>query len=87
MIVILIQIIQTVAWVISLAVIVDIVLSYFMSPYHPVRSFLDRIVQPMLKPIQRVLPSFGGLDFSPFILLLAVQLVESILISVISTLR
>jgi YggT family protein len=80
---ILVQIIQAVAWLISVAVIVDIVLSYFLSPYHPVRSFLDRLVQPMLRPIQRILPSFGGLDFSPFVLLLGVQLIQSILISVI----
>jgi YggT family protein len=83
MAIILIQIIQAVAWLISVAVILDIVLSYFLSPYHPVRSFLDRIVQPMLRPIQRILPNFGGLDFSPFVLLLGVQLIQSILINVI----
>lgn len=83
----LIQIVQAAAWLISAAVIVDIVLSYFVSPYNPIRAFLDRIVQPLLRPIQRFVPTFGGLDFSPFILLIGIQLIESILINVISMVR
>lgn len=80
---IVIFIIETMVQVITVVVIADIIISYFMSPYHPVRLFLDRLVQPMLRPIQRVLPSFGGLDFSPFILLLALQLVGSVLVSLV----
>lgn len=87
MIVLLIQIIQAIAWLFTVAVIADIVVSYFLSPYHPVRSFLDRFIQPLLRPIQRILPTLGGLDFSPFVLLLLVQLVESVLISLISMFR
>jgi len=30
---------------------------------------VNRIMTPLIQPIQRVLPSFGGLDFSPIILL------------------
>lgn len=32
---------------------------------------VDQIMRPLIQPIQRVLPSFGGLDFSPIILLFA----------------
>jgi|SRR6185369_10995972 YggT family protein len=45
-----------------------------------VRSFviaLDRITAPMYRPIRRILPDFGGLDFSPLIILLAIALLES----------
>jgi YggT family protein len=86
-IVLFIQIIQAIAWLVTVAVIADIVVSYFLSPDHPIRSFLDRFIQPLLRPIQRILPTFGGLDFSPFVLLLLVQLVESVLISLISMFR
>ena len=82
--IILIQIIRAVAWVITVAVIADIVVSYFLTPYHPIRAFLDRFVQPLLRPIQRILPNLGGLDFSPFVLLIILQLVESVLVSLIS---
>jgi YggT family protein len=45
-----------------------------------VRSFviaLDRITAPMYRPIRKILPDFGGLDFSPLIILLAIALLES----------
>ena len=86
MIGLLIQIIQSVTWLITLLILADVIVSYFMSPFHPIRSFLDRIVQPMLSPIQRILPTFGGFDFSPIVLLLLVQVVESFLINILITL-
>ena len=86
MIGLLIQIIQSVTWLITVLILADVIVSYFMSPFHPIRSFLDRIVQPMLSPIQRILPTFGGFDFSPIVLLLLVQVVESFLINILITL-
>ena len=84
---ILIDVIRAVATVLMIAVIVDIVLSYFISPYHPVRSTLDKIVQPMLKPIRKIVPSLGMIDFSPLILIILIQVVETLLIMVVTALR
>lgn len=66
------------------AVIADVILSYFMSPYHPIRQFLDRIVGPMLNPIRRVLPPVGMFDFSPLVLLLLLQFISGYVVRVIS---
>lgn len=63
-------------------IIADVILSYFMSPYHPVRETLDRIVEPMLAPIRNVMPYLGGIDFSPIVLILLIQLLGSLLISI-----
>ena len=87
MVVTLINIIQTAAWLFTLVIFVDVLVSYFLTPYHPVRSFLDRFVQPLLRPIQRILPPMGGIDFSPLILLLLVQLVENVVISLLAGIR
>ena len=62
--------------IVSLIVIVDVVLSYIMSPFHPLRMKLDQIVQPMLAPIRRFLPRTGSLDFSPLVLLILLQLLD-----------
>lgn len=70
--------------VISFIVIVDVLLSYFMNPYHPVRAFMDRIVEPLLSPIRRVMPSIAGLDFSPLVLIVILQILESVLVSLAS---
>jgi len=66
--------------ILTFIVIVDALVSFILPPYHAVRTFLDRIVEPMLNPIRRVMPTFGGLDFSPVILILLLNLIEYLLI-------
>ena len=68
---------------ITLAVIVDVVLSYFVSPLHPVRRFLDRLLQPVLNPIRRLLPATGGADFSPLVLILGLMILNMLLQSIL----
>lgn len=79
-------IIRTIGQVLTLLIIADSLLSFFMSPYHPIREALGRILNPLYAPIRRFLPSAGGLDFSPIVLILLVQVVETVLISVVLTL-
>ncbi len=46
------------------------------------RSFLgalDRITEPLYRPIRRVLPDFGGIDFSPLVALLIIIAVQMLL--------
>ncbi len=52
------------------------ILSFFLSPYHPVRETLERIVAPFLNPIRQMLPATGMFDFSPLILIVLVNLVS-----------
>ena len=79
----LIQIIRVTSTVLTWLVIIKVVLSYFMSPYHPVRQTIDQLVEPLLRPIRRVLPQTGMIDFSPLVLLIGVQLLEYVLINVL----
>ncbi|MBP1693317.1 MAG: uncharacterized protein H6Q37_1200 [Chloroflexi bacterium] len=64
---------------VMLVVIIDVLLTYFMSPAHPVRRFLDRLVEPMLAPIRRVLPSTSPVDLSPIVLVLGLILINQLL--------
>ena len=52
-----------------------------VDPYHPAIQFLYRITEPVLQPIRQILPPAGGLDFSPFVAMLLVQLLTSIIAS------
>jgi YggT family protein len=45
-----------------------------------VAEFLYRITEPALRPIRQFLPSFGGLDISPIILILLIMLIERIIV-------
>jgi YggT family protein len=73
-------IVRTLFDILSFAVIIDSVLSFVLPPFHPVRSFMDRIVQPMLNPLRRIIPPLGGLDLSPIALILIIQLVETLVL-------
>ncbi len=81
----LVRLIDLVARILVLLVVVDVVLHYFTPPYHPVRAWLDRLILPMLRPIRRIIPPWGGLDFSPVVLILlievAAQLLERVLLA------
>src|SRR4029078_5531685 len=47
---------------------------------HGVRTFavaIDRITAPLYRPIRRILPDFGGIDFSPLVILLIIAIIRS----------
>jgi YggT family protein len=71
---------------IILLVIVEVALSYFLSPYHPVRHALERIVEPLLAPIRRVVPLVGMFDLSPLVLIILVTIVSYALVTFLNTL-
>lgn len=82
--VILILVINTLSQLLGLIVIIYVILSYFMDPYHPVRRGVNSIVEPMLAPIRRIVPPVGMLDFSPLILIVLIQLAARIIIGILA---
>jgi len=87
MLLLIIQIIRITASVLSWLVIISVVLSYVVSPYNTIRRTIDTIISPLLIPIRKVVPSFSGFDFSPVILILLIQVIESLLITLLNALR
>lgn len=87
MISILVSLISFVAWILTLLVFLSAILSFFMDPYHPFRRGVDRIVEPMLSPIRRIVPMAGMLDFSPLILIILIRVVSNLLVSFLFSLR
>jgi YggT family protein len=62
--------------------LVYIVMSWFVPPYNRFRMFVDDIVNRFLDPIRRIMPNTGMIDFSPFILMLLLQFLDSAVKSV-----
>lgn len=73
------NIIDMLASLLSIVVLLSIVLSWFLPPFNPFREALDRLVDPLLAPIRRVVPAVGMFDFSPLILMILIQLIAQIL--------
>lgn len=76
---ILLRLVDLITTLMVLLVLTYVVISYFMSPYHTFRMWVDRLVEPMLRPIRKVVPLVGMIDISPIILLLLVQFIGYIL--------
>lgn len=56
-------------------------------PYNPIVRFLYQATDPVLYRIRRIIPSqFGGIDFSPIILLLGLSLVRRLLLELLQQL-
>jgi YggT family protein len=84
----LIDILQLLLWVLSWIVIVQVILSwlYAFNVINPGSGFmrtvteaLEKITAPLYRPIRKVMPDFGGIDFSPLVLLLAIAIVSKLL--------
>jgi YggT family protein len=73
------QIVHRIIQLFILVIVIQAILSYFMSPFEPIRRTIDRIVNPFLNPIRRILPPMAGLDFSPFVLIILLYIVDAIL--------
>ncbi len=43
-------------------------------------SAINALTEPVLRPIRRALPSFGGLDISPIVLFLIIFLIQRIIV-------
>jgi YggT family protein len=69
-----------------MVILISVVLSYILPPYHRVREFFDRLVDPLLTPIRRAIPPIGMIDISPMILFLLVQLIGSMLAGILRNL-
>jgi len=45
---------------------------------------IDRITAPLYRPIRRILPDFGGIDFSPLVILILIQVIKRLLAGVVT---
>lgn len=60
-------------YILIFALIVQAVLSW-VNPYSPVGPLFDALTRPFLRPIRRFVPPVAGIDLSPLVLILVVQI-------------
>ncbi len=72
------------AYLYSVVIILRAISSFFPispgSPFAPVVSFLYRVTEPVFAPIRRVMPATGPFDFTPLVVLLALQILVPLLL-------
>ena len=83
-------------FLIAIAKVLDIVLSIFMwiviaravlswvspDPYNPIVRFIHKVTEPVLYQIRKRIPvNFGGIDFSPIIVFLAIIFLQRFVVN------
>ena len=63
----------------TIVVFVAVIVSWLqLPPYNPVVRYTRMLTEPLLVPIRKILPPMSGLDFSPMILLILLQVLRGI---------
>ena len=75
-------------WIIIGQVILSwlFVLNVLNTSSHGVRTIavaIDRLTAPIYRPIRRILPDFGGIDFSPLVILILIQVIKKLLAGIV----
>jgi YggT family protein len=66
----------------SLVILARVLMSWLnVNPYSPVGQVIYNLTEPVLAPVRNLLPPAGGLDFSPIIVLVALQILGQILVN------
>ena len=76
-------------WIIIIQVALSwlFVLNVLNTSSQGVRTFavaIDRLTAPLYRPIRRILPDFGGIDFSPLVILILIQVIKKLLAGVVT---
>jgi YggT family protein len=81
---VLIMLLTVVWWVIVIQAVLSWLVAFNVINTHNdfIRSFLgalDRMTAPLYRPIRRILPDFGGIDFSPLVVLVLIAVLQRLL--------
>lgn len=69
--------------VLSLCLLARVILSWFPHKETFISNFLEDITDPILEPLKKILPTFGGIDFSPVVAIFLLGFLRTGLISLI----
>src|SRR6476620_4219491 len=92
MLIALVEIADLLLSIVTWIIIIQVVLSWLFAfnvlntSSHGVRTVavaIDRITAPLYRPVRRILPDFGGIDFSPLVILILIQVVKKLLAGVV----
>jgi YggT family protein len=80
----LLQAVHAIALILTVLIIARALMSWVNpSAHNPLVRWVHRLTEPLLAPIQSILPTPGGIDFSPLAVLLLIQLLERLIVNLI----
>lgn len=75
------EILKLIIYIFIFAIIIQAVMSWINpGSYNPISSLLHSLTEPLLRPARRLIPPMGGLDLSPLLVLVLLQLAIMLLV-------
>ena len=75
-----VNILNTILSFLTYAIIIRAVLSWVRpNPNNPLIRLINKVTDPIMRPLERIIPPIGGLDISPIIALVLIQVVQRFL--------
>lgn len=68
------------------AILASIIMSFVMmfsgsTNPHPLLLLVWQLTEPVMAPVRKIIPSMGGLDFSPIIIFIAIQIIQNFILT------
>jgi len=71
---------RTVCEVLTLAIFIRVILSWFSPrPTNILSIILNKVTEPLLAPLRRLIPRLGMFDFTPLVAIILLQLIARLL--------
>jgi len=70
----------------TITIIVEVVLSWLSPPgsYNPVQDLIVRLNAPLLNPVRRRMPELGGIDLSPLVVIIGLQVLAMLVLPLLT---
>lgn len=79
-----VYLIQALAYLMKMAILARALISWVHAdPYNPLVRLLYQVTEPLLHPLRQAVPTWRGVDISPVVALVIIQLVEWLLVRLI----
>jgi YggT family protein len=84
---VLLILLKVVWWILVIQIVLSLLIAFnVINTYNQyvggLARGLDRVTEPVYRPIRRILPDFGGLDLSPMVVLLGIVILNELLYGV-----
>ena len=81
---VLIQLVNLAFNAFELLILARVLLSWINADrYSPIVQFINRLSEPFLAPVRRVLPPMGMMDFSPIVVIIAALIIKQIILQLL----
>jgi YggT family protein len=80
----LINLVELAVTLVTLLFVANMLISFApLEPWHPLREWMRRLTDPILRPFRGLVPPVGMFDFTPLVAIIVIQIIGWLLVAMI----